>query len=274
MRALQSKIIAELKVQPAIDPMAEFRRSVDFLKQYLSNSQYNGLLLAISGGQDSTLAGCIAQTAINELRENDSSDYRFIAVRQPYGRQADEDDAQAALDFIQPDQVVVTDIKKSTDAMVSSLRAAGLVVDDLSRGSIKPKMRMIAQYAVAREHNLAVIGTDHAAESVTGFFTKYGDGGTDINPLWRLNKRQGREILVALHAPKGLYEKVPTADLEDNHPQLPDEVALGVSYDCIDDYLEGKDIPEKDAQRIETLYLASQHKRHEPVTIYDTWFIK
>ncbi|GMA70374.1 hypothetical protein GCM10025879_16200 [Leuconostoc litchii] len=142
----------------------------------------------------------------------------------------------------------------------------------MSRGSIKPKMRMIAQYAVAREHNSAVIGTDHASEAIAGFFTKYGDGGTDINPLWRLNKRQGRQMLSTLKAPKHLYDKTPTADLEDDHPQLPDEVALGVTYDTIDDYLEGKIVPVKDAERIESMYLSTQQKRHEPITIYDTWF--
>ncbi|CAK8054419.1 ammonia-dependent NAD(+) synthetase [Eupransor demetentiae] len=272
MRPLQAKIIAELKVQPLINPKSEVRRSVDFLKQYLTHSIYTGLVLAISGGQDSTLAGKIGQMAISELRDETKEDYQFVAIRQPYGEQKDEDDAQAALDFIQPDEVVTTNIKDATDAMVASLRTAGLKVDDLSRGSIKPKMRMIAQYAVAREHNGVVIGTDHAAEAIAGFYTKYGDGGTDINPLWRLNKRQGCQLLEELKAPKHLYEKVPTADLEDDRPQLPDEIALGVTYDKIDDYLEGKDIPAADAQHLEEMYLATQQKRHEPITIYDTWF--
>ncbi|CAK1224574.1 ammonia-dependent NAD(+) synthetase [Fructobacillus evanidus] len=272
MRALQAKIIAELHVQPVIDPQAEIRRSVDFLKQYLTHSAYQGLVMAVSGGQDSTLAGKLGQMAIDELREETQEDYQFIAIRQPYGQQQDEDDAQAALDFINPDQTVTTNIKSATDAMVTSLREAGLVVDDLSRGSIKPKMRMIAQYAVAREHQAVVIGTDHAAEAIAGFFTKYGDGGTDINPLWRLNKRQGRALLETLSAPAHLYEKTPTADLEDDRPQLPDEVALGVSYKTIDDYLEGKQVSTSDAEKIESLYLNSQQKRHEPITIYDTWF--
>ena len=117
-----------------------------------------------------------------------------------------------------------------------------------------------------------MIGTDHAAEAFAGFFTKYGDGGTDINPLWRLNKRQGRDMLQHLGAPKSLYDKIPTADLEDDRPQFPDEIALGITYNCIDDYLEGKNISTKDAEKIEHLYLTSMHKRHEPVTIYDTWF--
>ncbi len=78
---------------------------------------------------------------------------------------------------------------------------------------------------------------NHAAEAITGFFTKYGDGGTDINPLYGLNKRQGKQLLAALGCPEHLYKKAPTADLK-WIALLPDEVALGVTYDDIDDYLE------------------------------------
>lgn len=273
MRPLQAKIIADLHVQPAIEPTLEIRRSIDFLKNYLlQNPQYTSYVIAVSGGQDSTLAGRLARLATQELTTETGQIYQLIAVRQPYGKQLDEPDAVAALNFIQADHVVTTNIQTATDAMTTALRDGGLVVDDMSRGSIKPKMRMIAQYAVAREHDGVVIGTDHAAEAFAGFFTKYGDGGTDINPLWRLNKRQGRAMLQALDAPTALYEKIPTADLEDNRPQLPDEVALGVTYDTIDDYLEGKTVPTVLAEKIEALYRASAHKRHEPVTVYDTWF--
>ncbi|MCT8387271.1 ammonia-dependent NAD(+) synthetase [Leuconostoc lactis] len=273
MRPLQAKIIADLHVQPTIDPALEVRRSVDFLKNYLlQNPQYTSYVIAVSGGQDSTLAGKLARLATQELTTETGQTYQLIAIRQPYGQQLDEPDALAALAFIDADRVITTNIKAATDAMTLALRDSGLVVDDLSRGSIKPKMRMIAQYAVAREYQGVVIGTDHAAEAFAGFFTKYGDGGTDINPLWRLNKRQGRAMLQALAAPAALYEKIPTADLEDDRPQLPDEVALGVSYDVIDDYLEGQTVPTALAEKIEALYLASAHKRHEPVTIYDTWF--
>lgn len=273
MRPLQAKIIADLHVQPTIDPALEVRRSVDFLKNYLlQNPQYASYVIAVSGGQDSTLAGKLARLATQELTTETGQTYQLIAIRQPYGQQLDEPDALAALAFIDADRVITTNINAATDAMTLALRDSGLVVDDLSRGSIKPKMRMIAQYAVAREYQGVVIGTDHAAEAFAGFFTKYGDGGTDINPLWRLNKRQGRAMLQALAAPAALYEKIPTADLEDDRPQLPDEVALGVSYDVIDDYLEGQTVPTALAEKIEALYLASAHKRHEPVTIYDTWF--
>ena len=81
---------------------------------------------------------------------------------------------------------------------------------------------MIAQYALAGAYSGAVIGTDHAAENITGFFTKFGDGGADILPLYRLNKRQGKQLLQALGADPALYEKVPIADLEEEKPGIAD----------------------------------------------------
>ena len=145
-------------------------------------------------------------------------------------------------------------------------------MSEFDKGNIKARQRMVAQYAVAASMSGAVIGTDHAAESVTGFYTKFGDGAADLTPLWRLNKRQGKAMLKALNCPPHLYEKIPTADLEDDRPALPDEVALGVSYDAIDDYLEGKEVTEKDAIAIETWFLRSKHKRHLPITIYDDFW--
>ncbi len=79
-------------------------------------------------------------------------------------------------------------------------------------------------------------------ENITGFFTKHGDGGADILPLYRLNKRQGKQLLAELGADEKLYLEVPTADLEEKKPGLADEVALGVTYNQIDDFLEGKTI--------------------------------
>ncbi|XPE47112.1 NAD(+) synthase [Shigella flexneri] len=115
---------------------------------------------------------------------------------------------------------------------------------------------MKAQYSIAGMTRGVVVGTDHAAEAITGFFTKYGDGGTDINPLPRLNRRQGKQLLAALGCPEHLYKKAPTADLEDHRPSLPDEAALGVTYDNIDDYLEGKTLDRRDRQKnIEGWYL-------------------
>lgn len=271
--SLQTEIIKELGVKATIDPKEEIRVSVDFLKAYLKrNSFLKSLVLGISGGQDSSLAGRLAQLALTELREETGVNYQFIAVRLPYGTQADEADAQMALDFIKPDVFLTVNIKAAVDGQVNALNAAGVEVSDFNKGNIKARQRMITQYAIAGANSGAVIGTDHAAENITGFFTKFGDGGADILPLFRLNKRQGKLLLKELGAPEALYLKIPTADLEDDKPLIADEAALGVTYDEIDDYLEGKTISKSAQATIESWWAKGQHKRHLPITVFDDFW--
>lgn len=271
---LQQDIIQALGVKPRIDAEEEIRRSVDFLKSYLKAHPFlKSLVLGISGGQDSTLAGKLSQMAISELRqETGDESYTFIAVRLPHGVQADEKDCQDAINFIGPDRVLVVNIKAAVLASEQALRDAGIELSDFIRGNEKARERMKAQYSIAGMTKGVVVGTDHAAEAVTGFYTKYGDGGTDINPLFRLNKRQGKQLLAQLNCPEHLYKKAPTADLEDDRPALPDEVALGVTYEMIDDYLEGKTIDETHARTIEGWYLKTEHKRRLPVTVFDDFW--
>lgn len=274
MRHLQAEIIAALKTQPTIDPKAEIRRSVDFLKDYLKKNTFlKTYVLGISGGQDSTLVGALAEQAVREMRaETGDETYQFIAVRLPYGEQADESDAMAAIDFMQADQVRRVNIKASVDAMVQALAETEVTVSDFNKGNIKARVRMIAQYGIASEMKGAVLGTDHSAESITGFYTKFGDGGADLVPIFRLDKRQGKAMLAELKAPKHLYEKIPTADLEEDRPALPDELALGVTYNQIDDYLEGREVAEEAATKIEKWYQKTAHKRHLPITVFDTFW--
>lgn len=271
---LQDSIIKQLGVRPHIDAEEEIRRSIDFLKAYLYGHPFlKTLVLGISGGQDSTLAGRLAQLAIEEMRtETGNEAYQFIAVRLPYGVQADEADAQKALAFIRPDVSLTVNIKPATDAMMLALEVSGQSISDFNKGNIKARQRMIAQYALAGQKAGAVIGTDHAAENITGFFTKFGDGGADILPLYRLNKRQGRLLLASLGADASLYEKVPIADLEEDKPGLSDEVALGVTYDQIDDYLEGKEVSKEAQTTIENWWQKTAHKRHLPITIFDDFW--
>lgn len=271
--SLQKEIIKELGVKPHIDPQEEIRRSIDFLKNYLLKYPFlKSLVLGISGGQDSTLAGRLSQLAIEELRQETGNYYQFIAIRLPYGNQIDEEDAQKALAFIKPDVQLTVNIKEAVDAQVKSLNQARVTISDFNKGNIKARQRMITQYAVAGANKGAVVGTDHAAENITGFFTKFGDGGADILPLFRLNKRQGKQLLAALGADEALYQKIPTADLEENKPGIADEVALGVTYNDIDDYLEGKSVSDKSKEIIENWWLKTLHKRHLPITVFDDFW--
>ncbi|MBG0738234.1 ammonia-dependent NAD(+) synthetase [Paeniglutamicibacter antarcticus] len=272
MRELQRQIIAEMGVKPSIDPAAEIRRRVDFLKEYLLATGAGGFVLGVSGGLDSTLAGRLAQLAVEELNGAGTA-ADFVAVRLPYGRQTDEEDAQRAMEFIAPKTSWSYNVAPAVDGFVAEFAATtGESIADFTKGNIKARARMVAQYALAGARNLLVIGTDHAAESVTGFFTKFGDGGADVLPLYTLDKRQNRALLRELNAPARLYDKVPTADLLDGVPGRTDEDELGLRYDVIDDYLEGKDVLVTDAQAIEKRYLATRHKRTVPVSLLDTWW--
>lgn len=257
-------------VDPAtFDAAAETERRIEFLARYLRTSGLTGYVLGISGGVDSTVAGRLAQLACERVRDG-GGEARFVAVRLPYHAQRDEDDARRALEFIAADEVLTVDIGPGVDAQWEELLGSGLVVsdakDEYHKGNVKARHRMVAQFAVAGVRGMAVIGTDQAAEAVVGFFTKYGDGAADVTPLFGLPKRRVRQIGRHLGTPDALVDKVPTADLEADKPLIADEVALGVRYDAVDDYLEGGDVSAQDEATILGWYRRTGHKRALPVT--------
>ncbi|GDY26368.1 NH(3)-dependent NAD(+) synthetase [Agarivorans sp. Toyoura001] len=276
---MKQAILAEMKVLPEIDPEYEVKRRIEFIKERLQQAKVKTLILGISGGVDSTTTGRLAQLAVEQLnKDTNSQDYRFIAMRLPFGEQKDEADAQLALSFIKPSHIVTTNIKAGTEGLhqsaSESLLAAGLTMPnqaavDFAKGNVKARMRMVAQYEIAGLTGGLVIGTDHSAENLTGFYTKHGDGACDIAPIFGLNKRQVRQVAAYLGAPEPLIGKAPTADLEEDRPQLPDEVALGVTYDQIDDFLEGRAVEAEVEQKLLAIYQRTQHKRQAIPTIYD-----
>lgn len=272
-------IRAEMKVIPEIDPAFEAARRIDFIKSVLLTSKLNTLVLGISGGIDSTTCGRLAQLAVDQLNsEKPDLQFQFIAVRLPYGVQADEHEAQLAVSFIQPSKSLSVNVKLGADGIheevLGALGTENLVPDDddkidFTKGNTKARTRMTIQYEVAGLLNGLVLGTDHSAENVTGFFTKWGDGACDLAPLFGLSKRQVRQLAMHLGAPQVLVEKIPTADLECLSPQKADEHALGVTYDELDDFLEGKPVTKEVTQRIIEIYKRTQHKRLSIPTLYD-----
>jgi NAD+ synthase len=269
--ATQHRIARDLGVNPDFDPHRETGRRVAFLAHALTTTGRQTLVLGISGGVDSATAGRLCQLAVEQVRRT-GGDATFIAMRLPCGSQHDEHDAQAALAFIRPDQVLTSDVRPASDASLHSLLAGGLTFRDAHQqdfvaGNIKARQRMIAQYAVASATGGLVVGTDHAAEGVTGFFTKHGDGAADLVPLSGLTKRRVRAIAHTLGAPPALIDKTPTADLESLHPGKPDEDALGLTYDDIDDFLEGRAVLPATAQAIHHRYHSTAHKRELPIAL-------
>jgi NAD+ synthase len=276
---MRAEIMAEMKVQPTIDVNAEISRRVNFIKARLVAAHSRSLVLGISGGVDSSTCGRLCQLAVNELNEEHSTNkYQFIAVRLPYGVQADEDEAQMAVDFIQPSMRMTVNIQPAADALheqvLMAMTSSGDALPeqaqiDFIKGNVKARQRMVSQYEIAGFSQGLVVGTDHSAENITGFYTKFGDGACDLAPLFGLSKRQVRALATALGAPALLVEKAPTADLESDRPGLTDEEALGLSYNQIDDFLEGKPVSEEVEQKLIGIYLRTQHKRQPIPTIYD-----
>lgn len=272
MQAVQREIAEQLKVQPPFADKAaleaEIARRVTFIQDCLVNSGLKALVLGISGGVDSLTAGLLAQRAVRELRERSGdSGYKFIAVRLPYGVQFDEHDAQASLDCIAPDERQIVNIGPAVKALakeVTVFEGKPEATVDFVLGNTKARMRMIAQYTIAGACQGLVIGTDHAAEAVMGFYTKFGDGACDLAPLSGLVKHQVRAIARHLGAPEPLVEKVPTADLEDLSPGKPDEAAHGVTYADIDAFLHGQTVNEEAARVISETYRKTHHKRVMP----------
>ena len=276
---MRAEIMAEMKVQSTIDVNAEITRRVAFIKARLVAAHSRSLILGISGGVDSSTCGRLCQLAVNELnKEQNTNKYQFIAVRLPYGIQADEDEAQLAIDFIQPSKRMTVNVQPAADALheqaIAAVVGCGEALPeqaqiDFIKGNVKARQRMVAQYEIAGFCQGLVVGTDHSAENITGFYTKFGDGACDLAPLFGLSKRQVRALATALGAPALLVDKAPTADLESDRPGLTDEEALGLSYEQIDDFLEGKSVSKEVEQKLVSIYTRTQHKRQPIPTIYD-----
>jgi len=261
---LQEEIIKRLGVKPEIDPDEEIRKRVDFLKKYVLDANAAGLLIAISGGIDSAVAAGLCKRATDELSEETGKEYMTLGVFQPYDKQVDIADSYAVAEAFGLLHKAETNIGEAVDEIAleveHSFKTLG-IPRHLSRGgkgNVKARTRMVMQYALAFDLNLLVVGTDHASEAVTGFYTKWGDGAVDLTPLSTLNKRQVRLVAARLGVPDSVLHKAPTAGLWDGQT---DEDELGIKYDENSDYLEGKEIAPEAREKLEKQYLKTEHKR-------------
>ncbi|MBW5445612.1 ammonia-dependent NAD(+) synthetase [Cohnella sp. CFH 77786] len=262
--SLQQQIIAELRVKPSIDADEEIARRVGFLKDYVTKAGAAGLLIAISGGIDSAVTTGLCKRATDELSRESGKEYITLGVFQPYGEQEDIAHSYAVAEAFGLTHKVETNIREAVDEIVLeteyAFKSLGMSrhISRGGKGNVKARTRMVVQYALAFDLNLLVVGTDHASEALTGFFTKWGDGAVDVTPLSSLNKRQIRQIAKTLGVPAAILDKAPTAGLWEGQT---DEGELGVSYEDNSDYLEGKEIDPKAREILEKHYLRTQHKR-------------
>lgn len=247
-------------------------KRVDYLKNYMRRIGRKGFVLGISGGVDSTTAGRLAQLACEQLRA-EGYEAHFYAVRLPAGVQLDEDDAQAALDFIRPDKILTINIGEAANTLnkscVGSILAEGTTLTpeeiDYHKGNTKARARMAAQYYLAAAYGCVVLGTDHSGEKIPAFWTRGGDEIADVLVLNGLSKRHVRLCAKHLGAPKKLWAKAPTADLEELNPGKLDDDGFGFPYEALDDFLEGKAIDPNIETKILEKYDATRYRRSPPV---------
>ncbi|RXZ80562.1 ammonia-dependent NAD(+) synthetase [Paenibacillaceae bacterium] len=264
MKNLQEEIISRLGVKPEIDVDEEIRKRVDFLKTYVRGAGVAGLLIAISGGIDSAVAAGLCKLATDELSEESGQPYMTLGVFQPYGEQSDIADSYATATALGLKHTVETNIEDAVTEVALEVEQ-GLKQLEIHRhisrgakGNTKARMRMVVQYTLAFDLNLLVVGTDHASEAVTGFYTKWGDGAVDLTPLSTLNKRQVRQLAEKLSIPRSVLDKAPTAGLWEGQT---DESELGITYKDNCDYLEGKEIPDEVREKLEKQFKLTEHKR-------------
>ena len=228
----------------------EFENRVAFIQSVLSESGAKGIVYGNSGGKDSALVGILCKAACDNT----------VGIILPCTskRNYDEDTADAkevaARYNIEIRTVDLTPIKeaelKALDG-VATLNAAALA-------NIAPRLRMLTLYAIAAAENRLVAGTGNKSEAYVGYFTKWGDGAHDFNPIADLTVTEIYEFLRYLDAPKCVIEKAPSAALFDGQT---DETEMGVTYAELDSYLSGKAIEEEKKMIIERMHKASEHKR-------------
>ena len=232
------------------DYKVEFEKRVNFIKSVLAESGAKGIVYGNSGGKDSALVGILCKAAC----ENTVGIILPCTSKRNYDEDTADAKEVAARYNIEIRTVDLTPVKeaelKSLDG-VATLNAAAL-------SNIAPRLRMLTLYVVAAAENRLVAGTGNRSEAYVGYFTKWGDGAHDFNPIADLTVTEIYEFLRYLDAPKCVIEKAPSAALFDGQT---DETEMGVTYAELDTYLSGGGIPEDKKTIIERLHNVSEHKR-------------
>lgn len=231
----------------------ELIRRVDFIRQMILTSNSNGIVYGNSGGKDSTLVGILCKIACENT----------IGIIMPCGSKSNySQDKEDAL-IIAKQFDIETRFVDLTDVRNTLIKATNEVVKitEAAHSNIAPRLRMTTIYMVAASENRLVAGTGNRSESYMGYFTKWGDGAYDFNPIADLTVKEVLEFLSFLNAPVSIVEKAPSAGLYDGQT---DEKEMGVSYKSIDKFLLEGTTNEKDMLIIENYHNKSKHKRDLP----------
>ncbi len=221
-----------------------------FCRDYLENNHMKQYALGLSGGVDSSLVAAILKSAVGKER--------FTCIMIPID--SHPSDLEYALDLAKQLDLnyLVIDASESFHKTVEQFAAQGVELDRATLSNLKVRIRMTILYAYAQKVSGLVVGTDNMDERYTGYFTKYGDGASDVLPIVYLTKGEVVKACKLYGVSDRLAERVPTAGLFEGQT---DEGEMGVKYADLDKYLLGGEIDEKSKERIEHLHRISEHKR-------------
>lgn len=221
-----------------------------FLKDYLEKSHCETFVLGVSGGVDSSLCAAILKNAVGKER------LHCLVMPIDSSKEDTEDGLTLVKDLGLRYDVI--DASEAFHAYLEIFKKNNIELDRSTLGNLKARMRMSILYAVAQKEKGLVVGTDNADERFVGYFTKHGDGACDILPIAHLVKSEVVEAAKLYGVRTALAERVPTAGLYQGQT---DENEMGVTYQDLDAFILGKDIPEASKKRIEYLNRISEHKR-------------
>ena len=231
------------------DYSKEFESRVAFIRARLESSGIKGIVYGNSGGKDSALVGILCKAACDDT----------VGIIMPCASSRnysiDRDDGLEVAEKFGIECRFV-DLTDTRGALVSALGGA-VELTDMAVANIAPRLRMAALYAVALSEGRLVAGTGNASEAYVGYFTKWGDGAHDFNPIADLTVTEIYEFLEYLGAPRsvGLFEG------------QTDEGEMGLTYADIDAYLLRDEGSAETIAKIEAMHAASEHKR-APIASY------
>ena len=236
------------------DYKEETFKRVEFIKEQIKSSGTNGIVFGNSGGKDCALVGILCKKACDNV----------LSVMMPcVSKRNYNEDLKDAIEVAKKYDIeyLTVDLTPARELFIKSVEKTSGKISELSKANINPRLRMTTLYSIAQTKNMLVAGTGNASERYMGYFTKWGDGACDFNPISDLTVKEVYEFLDYLDAPEAIMTKAPSAALFEGQT---DEEELGITYKEIDDFILNGKITEENRKLVEKAHFRTEHKRQLP----------
>lgn len=236
------------------DWKSETEKRVEFIRKILNESGAKGIVFGNSGGKDSVLVGILCRKACQNT----------LGIIMPCGSKVNfSTDKEHALLIAKKYDIKTEefDLSNIKELFADKLNDVFKNIPSTALANINPRLRMITLYAVAQSKGYLVAGTSNRSEITMGYFTKWGDGACDFNPISDLTVTEVYDYLRFLNVPDVIIKKAPSAGLWEGQT---DEIEMGMTYKEIDEYLLHGNASSEVANKIQTAYEKTHHKRLLP----------